>query len=132
MEDSDDEFFGIDEGNEALREYASHLTDSEKEELLLRLKEDEPFAALMRAAIDQVNNLFTVAAVGDEDDYQETREEMVQDIDNRESSVHRLRMHFLENRDDIDMSALLSTPNEEEQYERRLDELREIYSAKHA
>ena len=73
MENNDDEFFGIDEGNEALREYASHLTDSEKEELLLRLKEDEPFAALMRAAIDQVNNLFTVAAVGDEDDYQEKR-----------------------------------------------------------
>lgn len=38
MDENDDEYFGIDEGNEALREYASNLTDSEREELLSRLK----------------------------------------------------------------------------------------------
>jgi len=130
MEDND-EFFGIDEGNEALREYATNLTDSEKEELLSRLKADEAFAAVMRDAIDEINNFFTIAAVGDEDDYQETREEMIQDIDNPESSVHRLRMYFLENRDEMDMTVLLATADEESQYASRLDEMLKTYSAKH-
>ncbi|MDO9421019.1 MAG: hypothetical protein Q7T66_10180 [Herminiimonas sp.] len=132
MDDNDHEYFGIDEGNEALREYASNLTDSEKDELLARIKEDEAFAELMRNAIDEVNNLFTVAAVGDDGDYEETLEEMIHDIDNPEPSVHRLRMYYLENRDEIDMSALLSTSDEEEQYSNRLDALLETYSAKHA
>lgn len=132
MDDNDHEYFGIDEGNEALREYASNLTDSEKDELLARIKEDEGFAELMRNAIDEVNNLFTVAAVGDDGDYEETLEEMIHDIDNPEPSVHRLRMYYLENRDEIDMSALLSTSDEEEQYANRLDALLETYSAKHA
>lgn len=132
MDDNDQEYFGIDEGNEALREYASNLTDSEKDELLARIKEDEAFAELMRNAIDEVNNLFTVAAVGDDGDYEETLEEMIHDIDNPEPSVHRLRMYYLENRDEIDMSALLSTSDEEEQYSNRLDALLETYSAKHA
>lgn len=131
MDDNDHEYFGIDEGNEALREYASNLTDSEKDELLARIKEDEAFAELMRNAIDEINNLFTVAAVGDDGDYEETLEEMIHDIDNPEPSVHRLRMYYLENRDDIDMSALLSTSDEEEQYSNRLDALLETYSAKH-
>lgn len=131
MDENDDEYFGIDEGNEALREYALNLTDSEKEELLSRLKEDEAFAEVMRNAIDEINNLFTVAAVGDEDDYQETREEMIEDIDNPEPSVHRLRMYYLENKDEIDMSVLLSTSDEEEQYATRLDALLKTYSAKH-
>lgn len=131
MDDNDHEYFGIDEGNEALREYASNLTDSEKDELLARIKEDEAFAELMRNAIDEVNNLFTVAAVGDDGDYEETLEEMIHDIDNPEPSVHRLRMYYLENRDEIDMSALLSTSDEEEQYSNRLDALLETYSAKH-
>lgn len=132
MDDNNHEYFGIDEGNEALREYASNLTDSEKDELLARIKEDEAFAELMRNAIDEVNNLFTVAAVGDDGDYEETLEEMIHDIDNPEPSVHRLRMYYLENRDEIDMSALLSTSDEEEQYSNRLDALLETYSAKHA
>ena len=131
MDENDDEYFGIDEGNDALREYASNLTDTEKDELLTRLKDDEAFAEFMRDAIDEINNLFTVAAVGDEDDYKETREEMVQDIDNPEPSVHRLRMYYLENRNEIDMTALLSTEDEEQQYINRLDELLETYSAKH-
>lgn len=131
MDENDDEYFGIDEGNEALREYALNLTDSEKEELLSRLKEDEAFAEVMRNAIDEINNLFTVAAVGDEDDYLETREEMIEDIDNPEPSVHRLRMYYLENKDEIDMSVLLSTSDEEEQYANRLDALLKTYSAKH-
>tara|TARA_R110001599_G_scaffold64023_3_gene178526 strand:- start:96064 stop:96462 length:399 start_codon:yes stop_codon:yes gene_type:complete len=132
MDENDDEFFEIDEGNEALREYAANLTDREKDEFLLRLKEDEGFAEMMRDAIEEINNLFTVAAVGDEDDYQETREEMVHDIDNPEPSVHRLRMYFLENKDELDMSALLSTSQEEKQYAERLDELLETYGAKHS
>lgn len=132
MDENDDEYFEIDEGNEALREYAANLTDREKDEFLLRLKEDEGFAETMRDAIEEINNLFTVAAVGDEDDYQETREEMVHDIDNPEPSVHRLRMYFLENKDELDMSALLSTSQEEKQYTERLDELLETYSAKHS
>ena len=132
MDENDDEYFGIDEGNDALREYASNLTDTEKEELLTRLKDDEAFAEFMRDAIDEINNLFTVAAVGDDDEYKETCEEMVQDIDNPESSVHRLRMYFLENRNEIDMTALLSTDDEEQQYINRLDKLLETYSAKHA
>lgn len=131
MDENDDEYFEIDEGNEALREYASNLTDREKDEFLLRLKEDEEFAETMRDAIEEINNLFTVAAVGDEDDYQETREEMIHDIDNPEPSVHRLRMYFLENKDELDMSALLSTSQEEKLYTERLDELLETYSAKH-
>ena len=131
MDDNDHEYFGIDEGNEALREYASNLTDNEKDELLARIKEDEGFAELMRNAIDEINNLFTVAAVGDDGDYEETLEEMIHDIDNPEPSVHRLRMYYLENRDDIDMSALVSTSDEEEQYSNRLDALLETYSAKH-
>jgi hypothetical protein len=131
MDENDDDYFGIDEGNEALREYALNLIDSEKEEFLSRLKEDEAIAEVMRDAIDEINNLFTVAAVGDEGDYQETQEEMIQDIDNPESSVHRLRMYFLENREEIDMSALLSTADEENQYISRLDKLLDTYSAKH-
>lgn len=85
----------------------------------------------MRDTIDEINNLFTVAAVGDEDDFQEVREEIVQDLDNPEASVHRLRMYFLENRDEIDISALLSTEDEENQYINRLDELLKAYSYKH-
>jgi hypothetical protein len=107
MDENDDEYFGIDEGNEALREYASNLIDSEKEELLTRLKKDEAFAEIMRNTIDEINNLFTVAAVGDEDDFQEVRADIVQDLDNPEASVHRLHMYFLENRNEIDISALL-------------------------
>jgi hypothetical protein len=132
MDENDDESFEIDEGNEALREYALNLTDSEKDEFLSRLKEDDAFAEVMRDAIDEINNLFSVAAVGDEDDYKEARDEVIEDIDNPEQSVHRLRMYFLENKEEIDMSALLSTSHEEQIYQDRLDELLQAYSAKHS
>lgn len=132
MDENDDESFEIDEGNEALREYAFNLTDAEKDEFLSRLKEDDGFAEVMRDAIDEINNLFSVAAVGDEDDYKEAREEVIQDIDNPEPSVHRLRLYYLENREEIDMSALLSTSHEEQTYQDRLEELLKTYGAKHS
>ena len=132
MDENDDESFEIDEGNEALREYAFNLTDAEKDEFLSRLKEDDGFAEVMRDAIDEINNLFSVAAVGDEDDYKEAREEVIQDIDNPEPSVHRLRLYYLENREEIDMSALLSTSHEEQTYQDRLEEFLKTYGAKHS
>lgn len=130
--ENDDEAFEIDEGNEALREYASNLADSEKDEFLTKLKEDESFAELMRDALDEMNNLFSIAAVGDEDDYKEAREELIHDIDNREQSIHRLRMYYLENKEELDMSALLSTAEEEQIYEDRLEELFTTYGEKHS
>ncbi len=130
--ENDDEAFEIDEGNEALREYASNLADSEKDEFLTKLKEDESFAEVMRDALDEMNNLFSIAAVGDEDDYKEAREELIHDIDNPEQSIHRLRMYYLENKEELDMSALLSTAEEEQIYEDRLEELFTTYGEKHS
>jgi hypothetical protein len=131
-EHDDDELFAIDEGNESLREYAENLTDAEKEQFLARLKDDEAFASDMRDALDEINNLFTLAAVGDEDDFEEAREEILNDTDNPEASVHSLRMFYLENTEEIDMSALLSNSDDELQYEKRLQETLAGYSEKHS
>lgn len=130
-ENDDDELFAIDEGNDSLNEYADNLTDAEKEQFLARLKEDEAFAENMRDAIEEINNLFTLAAVGDDHDFEEAREEILADIDNPEASIHTLRIFYLENREEIDMSALLSNSDDELIYEKRLQGLLESYSEKH-
>ena len=124
----DDELFAIDEGNESLREYANNLTDADKEQFLTRLKEDEAFAADLRDALDAINNLLTLAAVGDDEDFLEAREEMLKDIDNPEASIHALRLFYLENTEEMDMSALLSNSDEEQRYESRLQETLASYS----
>lgn len=123
----DDEAFAIDEGNESLREYARNLADAEKEQFLARLKDDEAFAADMRDALDAINNLFTLAAVGDDDDFAESREEILNDARNPEKSVHTLRLFFLKNTKEIDMSALLPTSKEKQIFDSRLQETLEKY-----
>jgi len=127
----DDELFAIDEGNESLREYANNLTDADKEQFLTRLKEDEAFAADLRDTLDAINNLLTLAAVGDDEDFFEAREEMLTDIDNPEASIHALRLFYLENTEEMDMSALLSNSDEEQRYESRLQETLASYSKMH-
>jgi hypothetical protein len=131
LDENDDDLFEIEEGNDALRAYAENLTDDQKEKFLERLKDDEVFAELMRDAIDEINNFFTLAAVSDDDDFDEAREEIINDIDNPEESIHELRMFYLENQDEIDVSVLLSTSDDEVMFANRLQGLLSIYEEKH-
>ena len=116
----------------ALKEYADSMDDLDRKNFLDKISEDKKFYFSMAKSLSEMAMLIAGAAViNDEDEFGKMRKRILFEARKDDSSVKTLRMYYLNNRDAVEMDAVLSGDDDRVRYESRLKSFLDDYRLNH-
>lgn len=116
----------------AITEYIDSISDSKYKEELSDMVEDKNLLKGLATAISEMALLLSSAAVLREDeDYQKLKKKILFSSRQDNDHIKKLRMHYLNNRDTIDIESILDTEEEKVEYNDRMEEFITDYKVQH-
>lgn len=116
----------------AITEYIDSISDSKYKEELSDMVEDKNLLKGLATAISEMALLLSSAAVLREDeDYQKLKKKILFSSRQDNDHIKKLRMHYLNNRDTIDIESILDTEEEKVEYNDRMEEFVTDYKVQH-
>ena len=133
----EDQDFNAAEGEDiaferVLIEYANSMEDADRTSFLQQLKDDRPYYVAMVKAISEMAMLIAGSAViDDEAEFIKLRRRILFEARSDTGETTALRLYYLNNRDAVDMDAVLDGPESHKRFDVRLTSFLEDYTQQH-
>lgn len=116
----------------ALVEYAKDMNETERVSYLQRLKDDQSYYLSMGKALSEMAMLIAGAAVIDDDaEFVKMRRRILFESRSDSKELTDLRLYYLNNRNAVDMDAVLDGDDSKKRFEARLVDFLVDYKQQH-